>query len=71
MVVRPVRVSPLTMAQWIGAAPRYFGSSDAVQIDPAEPRNFDQPRGNDLPVGDDDDHVGRDALEIFVSARPI
>jgi len=32
IVVSPVIVSPLTIAQWIGAAPRYFGSSDACRL---------------------------------------
>jgi hypothetical protein len=32
IVVLPVRVSPLAMAQAMGAAPRYFGSSDACKL---------------------------------------
>ena len=35
-VVMPVSVSPRTMAHWIGAAPRYFGSSEAWML--IEPR---------------------------------
>ena len=48
-----------------------FRQQRAVHIDPAEPRDFDQACGNDLPVGDDDDRVRRDALEIIVAPRPI
>ena len=65
IVVRPVTFSPLTIAQLIGAAPRYFGSKGTVEIDPAEPRNRNQRRWNDLPVGDDDDHIRSEPLEII------
>ena len=32
IVVTPVRVSPFTMAQFIGAAPRYLGSREACKL---------------------------------------
>ena len=32
MIVTPVSVSPLAIAQLIGAAPRYFGSSDECTL---------------------------------------
>ena len=32
IVVTPVRVSPFTMAQLIGAAPLYFGSKEACRL---------------------------------------
>ncbi len=32
MVVTPVSVSLFMIAHWIGAAPRYFGSSDACMF---------------------------------------
>ena len=67
MVVRPVRVSPLTMAQLIGRRAAIFRQQRTVQVDPAEARNVDEPRGNNLAVGDDDHRVGRDAAEIFVA----
>jgi hypothetical protein len=35
MVVLPVTVSPLAMAHWMGAAPRYFGKQRGVEIDVA------------------------------------
>ena len=38
-----------------------FRQQRAVQVDPAEARNRDKPGGDDLPVGDDDDHVRSDA----------
>ena len=38
-----------------------------MQINPSEARYFDQPRGNNLPVGDDHDYVGRGVAKIFVS----
>jgi hypothetical protein len=32
IVVTPVVVSPFAIAHWIGAAPRYFGSSEACRL---------------------------------------
>ena len=32
MVVTPVIDSPLAMAHWMGAAPRYFGSNEACTL---------------------------------------
>ena len=34
MIVTPIRVSPLRMAQAMGAAPRYFGNSEAWTLMP-------------------------------------
>ncbi len=64
MVVTPVMVSPDAMAHWMGAAPRYFGSSEAVQVDVAERRQVDHPLRNDAAVADDNDRLRPDALEL-------
>ena len=41
-----------------------FGQQRGVQVDPAEPRDSDQTRRNNLSVGDDHDGVRRDALKV-------
>src|SRR5216683_1869829 len=63
IVVTPVRVSPFTMAQLMGAAPRYLGEQGSVQIDPAQFRNRQQPRRNNLSVSDDHHAIGRQRLQ--------
>ena len=63
--MRPVLVSPLAMAQAMGAAPRYFGSREACRlIQPRRGMSIRRAR-NDLPVGDDHHGVRRDLLEKF------
>ena len=54
MVVTPVRVSPLTMDHWMGAAPRYLGSRAGVNVDDALRRKIDYVLRNDLAVTDND-----------------
>ena len=58
MVVTPVTDSPRAIAHWIGAAPRYFGSSEACMFRLPRTRQFDHPLRNDAAVADDDDRVG-------------
>ena len=63
MVVFPVTVSPIATAHWIGAAPRYFGSRERMQIDAAQSRQRQHPRRNDAAVRHHDDRIGRDRLK--------
>lgn len=57
------------MAQFTGAAPRYFGSSEALQVDAAVARQVDDVLGNDFAVADDDDGVGGKRLQLLVNFR--
>ena len=63
MIVTPVSRSPRRIAHWIGAAPRYCGSSDACTL--MQPRRGSSRIGarQDAPVGGDDDQVGRPAAQ--------
>jgi hypothetical protein len=57
MVVTPVTDSPLAIAHWIGAAPRYFGSRDACKFKISQPGKIDHPLRDDAAIADDYDRV--------------
>ncbi len=57
MTVMPVSVSPEVMAAWIGAAPRWRGKRDACRFKQAIAWDFQNRRGQDLPVSHHDNDI--------------
>ncbi len=65
MIVTPVWVSPLAMAHWMGAAPRYFGKQRSMHVQYAVARHIDDVLRNDLAIADDHHHVRSPSFERF------
>ena len=63
IVVTPVIFSPFAIAHWIGAAPRYFGNSEACRFKFPNRRQIDHPLRNDAAVADDNDRFRTDLFQ--------
>ena len=56
--VMPMRGSPCSTAQLIGARPRYFGSSEPCMLNAPERRQREDLRADHVPVINREDQVG-------------
>ena len=69
MTVIPVSVSPARMAAWMGAAPRYRGRSEGVQVEAGDAGQRDPRYGQTRSVGHDDDRFRRPFAQAFDGGR--
>ena len=65
IVVTPVTVSPFATAQLIGAAPRYFGSSEAWTLTQPYLGQVKDRFRNDLAITNNDNCFGNDRLDAL------
>ncbi len=69
MMLTPVSASPAMMACAIGAAPRWRGRMERVNVDAAARRQIEEGAWQDAAVGRHDDQVGRECAQCVQRAR--